>query len=400
MIADFEDILADYATKPSRSRGRLHVEAESESRSPFQRDRDRIIHCSTFRRLKHKTQVFVFHEGDYYRTRLTHSIEVAQIARSISRTLHLNEDLAEALSLAHDFGHTAFGHAGEEALDAAMQEFGGFDHNAQSLRLVTLLEQRYGAFDGLNLTWETLEGLAKHNGPLVDAPIDTKSPPSTMSAGIREYLPLHDLEVHTWPGLEAQVSALSDDIAYNNHDIDDGLRAGLFSLDDLGEIDLIGERLKQVRDTYSDISDHVLIHELVRRLINMMVMDLVGETETRLADLAPGSVDEIREAGGAVAAFSDQIVAYDKALKAFLKQHMYAHFRVNRMASKGKRVVTDLFDLYIREPECLPPEWSAKVGEPGSAETARFVADFIAGMTDRYALREHQKLFDLSAIEI
>lgn len=400
MTATFEDILADYASKPSESRGRLHSEVESESRSVYQRDRDRIIHCSTFRRLKHKTQVFVFHEGDYYRTRLTHSIEVAQIARSISRTLGLNEDLAEALSLAHDFGHTAFGHAGEEALDAAMQEFGGFDHNAQSLRLVTSLEKRYGAFDGLNLTWETLEGLAKHNGPLVDSPVDINSPPASLPEAIREYLPLHDLEVHTWPGLEAQIAALSDDIAYNNHDIDDGLRAGLFSLDELGEIGIVGEQLQRVRKAYPDISDHVLIHELVRRLINGMVTDLVDETRRRLARLEPGSADDIRAAGGAIAAFSDEFVAYDKALKAFLKQHMYAHFRVNRMASKGKRVVTDLFDLYIREPGCLPPEWSAQAGAPGSAETARIVADFIAGMTDRYALREHQKLFDLSSIEI
>ncbi len=400
MTATFEDILADYACKPSASRGRLHPEAESESRSCYQRDRDRIIHCSTFRRLKHKTQVFVFHEGDYYRTRLTHSIEVAQIARSVSRTLRLNEDLVEALSLAHDFGHTAFGHAGEDALDAAMQKFGGFDHNAQSLRLVTSLEKRYGAFDGLNLTWETLEGLAKHNGPLVDAPIDAASPPETLSAGIREYLPLHDLEVHTWPGLEAQVAALSDDIAYNNHDIDDGLRAGLFSLDELGEIAVIGDQLRQVREAYSGIGKHVLIHELVRRLINVMVTDLAVETERRLAALAPGNVDDIRAAGRPTAAFTDHIIAYDQELKSFLQGRMYGHFRVNRMASKGKRVVTDLFDLYIREPECLPPEWSAQAGAPQSAETARIVADFIAGMTDRYALREHHKLFDLSSIEI
>lgn len=400
MTATFEDILADYACKPSTSRGRLYPEDESKSRSCYQRDRDRIIHCSTFRRLKHKTQVFVFHEGDYYRTRLTHSIEVAQIARSVSRTLCLNEDLVEALSLAHDFGHTAFGHAGEDALDAAMQGFGGFDHNAQSLRLVTSLEKRYGAFDGLNLTWETLEGLAKHNGPLVDGPVDTKSPPEHLPAGVREYLPLHDLEVHSWPGLEAQVAALSDDIAYNNHDIDDGLRAGLFSLDQLGEIDVIGDQLKLVREAYSNIGDHVLIHELVRRLIDVMVTDLVGETRRRLAELAPENADDIRAAGRAISAFTDKMVTYDEELKSFLQKYMYDHFRVNRMASKGKRVVTDLFDLYIREPGCLPPEWAALAGEPESPETARIVADFIAGMTDRYALREHEKLFDLSSIEI
>jgi dGTPase len=396
----YEDALAPFAVTAKTGRGRLFREAESPTRTPVQRDRDRIIHCSTFRRLKHKTQVFVFHEGDYYRTRLTHSIEVAQIARSICRALGLNEDLTEALSLAHDFGHTAFGHAGEEALDACMKPFGGFDHNAQSLRLVTKLEQRYAAFDGLNLTWDTLEGLAKHNGPLTKKPINPKRPPASLPWALREYLALQDLEVHTFASAEAQVAALADDIAYNNHDIDDGLRAGLFTIAELREVPFVGRVIDEVRGLKAELSEAVLTHEVVRRLINRMVNDLLKETRARLAALKPRHPDEIRNAKRAAAAFSDALKADDRELKAFLNVHMYRHYKVNRMSAKGKRVVTELFNLYIGQPNLLRPEWARLAKGKRTPETARVVADFIAGMTDRFALREHRKLFDITTLEI
>lgn len=397
---NLEDILKPYACSAKNCRGRLYGEEESPTRTPFQRDRDRIIHSSTFRRLKHKTQVFVFHEGDYYRTRLTHSIEVAQIARSICRFLGLNEDLGEALALAHDFGHTAFGHAGEEALDAAMKPYGGFDHNAQSLRLVTKLEHRYAAFPGLNLTWDTLEGLAKHNGPLTRAAIDVKNPPRDLPYAMREYLAGHDLEVHTWPGAEAQVAALSDDIAYNNHDIDDGLRAGLFGFDDLATVPMVGKVLKEVATCAGEITETVRVHEMVRRLINLMVTDVLEESTKRLNKLAPRHPDEIRGAGHAMIAFSGQMAENLKTLKDFLLEHMYRHSKVNQMSVNGKRVVTDLFNLFIEDPDLLPPEWAALTKGRGHKVTARAVADYIAGMTDRFALREHNKLFDITALEI
>ncbi len=397
---NFEDILKPYACSEKNCRGRLYDEEESPTRTPFQRDRDRIIHSSTFRRLKHKTQVFVFHEGDYYRTRLTHSIEVAQIARSICRSLGLNEDLGEALALAHDFGHTAFGHAGEEALDAAMKPFGGFDHNAQSLRLVTKLEHRYAAFPGLNLTWDTLEGLAKHNGPLTEAAIDVANPPRDLPYALREYLKGHDLEVHTWPGAEAQVAALSDDIAYNNHDIDDGLRAGLFGFDDLARVPMVGKVLKEVEKCSGEITEAVRVHEMVRRLINILVTDVLEESAGRLEKLDPKHPDDIRAADHAVIAFSSQVDEDLKTLKDFLLEHMYRHSKVNRMSAKGKRVVTDLFNLFIEDPDLLPQEWAALTRGPGAKITARAVADYIAGMTDRFALREHNKLFDITALEI
>ncbi|HXV74657.1 MAG TPA: deoxyguanosinetriphosphate triphosphohydrolase, partial [Sphingomonadales bacterium] len=319
----YEAGLAAFAVSAQNGRGRLYAEAESPTRTPVQRDRDRIIHCSTFRRLKHKTQVFVFHEGDYYRTRLTHSIEVAQIARSICRALRLNEDLTEALSLAHDFGHTAFGHAGEEALDACMKPYGGFDHNAQSLRLVTQLERRYAAFEGLNLTWDTLEGLAKHNGPLAKKPVNAKRPPASLPWALREYLPLQDLEVHTYASAEAQVAALSDDIAYNNHDIDDGLRAGLFTIAGLGEVAFVGRVITEVRALDPDMSEAVLTHEVVRRLINRMVNDLLQETRKRLSALRPKHPDDVRNAKEATAAFSDEMMRDNRELKDFLSDNMY-----------------------------------------------------------------------------
>jgi dGTPase len=384
--------LAPYACKPEESRGRLYPEPEAAVRSPFQRDRDRIIHCAAFRRMKHKTQVFVYHEGDHYRTRLTHSLEVAQIARSISRTLGLNEDLAEALALAHDLGHTPFGHAGEDALEEVMAPFGGFDHNDQTLRILTRLEHRYAEFDGLNLTWETLEGTVKHNGPLIGPGIVKKLP-----ATIAEYVLRHDLELASQPSAEAQVAALSDDIAYNNHDIDDGLRAGLFAVADLAGVPVVGPIFAEVAARYPGIEEPRLIHETIRRVIDRMVGDLVGETRRRLAASGVASVAAIRALGAPVVAFSAEMSANDKALKAFLFERMYRHYKVNRMASKARRIVQDIFGLLLAEPECLPTEWREHVDGAGSAATARLVADYIAGMTDRFALDEHARLFDTYA---
>ena len=377
-----------YACKPEESRGRLHPEPESPTRSVFQRDRDRIIHSAAFRRLKYKTQVFVYHEGDNYRTRLTHSLEVAQIARSVSRCLVLNEDLAEALALAHDLGHTPFGHAGGDALDEAMRPYGGFDHNAQTLRVVTRLERRYADFDGLNLTWETLEGLAKHNGPLCD---DNKGGP--VPEAVAEYVLEHDLELRTWPGAEAQVAALADDIAYNNHDIDDGLRAGLFTVEDLTAVPLAGPVFSEVAERYPGLEWPRLVHESVRRMIDRMVTDLIAETRRGLEAAGPKSVADIRALGRPVVAFSKDMAENDRALKAFLFERMYRHDRVNHMSAKARRVVQDLFNLFLAAPERLPCDWQQQAGNPNSPVTARLAADYIAGMTDRYALQEHQRLF-------
>jgi dGTPase len=384
--------LAPYACRPEETRGRLYAEPDSALRSPFQRDRDRVIHCTAFRRLKHKTQVFVYHEGDHYRTRLTHSIEVAQIARTISRALGLNEDLAEALALAHDLGHTPFGHAGEDALGEVMRSFGGFDHNDQTLRILTKLEHRYAEFDGLNLTWETLEGTVKHNGPLLKPGRTT-----TLPATIADYVRKHDLELATQPSAEAQLAALSDDIAYNNHDIDDGLRAGLFTVADLTEIPVVGPAFREVAQRYPGIDEPRLIAESIRRVIDRMVGDLVTETRRRLAESGVRNVENIRNSADPVVAFSEAMRANDKALKAFLFERMYRHYKVNRMASKARRIVQEMFHLFLAEPECLPTEWRAASGEPGSAATARIVADYIAGMTDRFALDEHARLFDTGA---
>ncbi len=381
--------LAPFACRPEQSRGRLHPEPESPSRTVFQRDRDRIIHSTAFRRLQYKTQVFVYHEGDHYRTRLTHSLEVAQIARTIARALGLNEDLAEALALAHDLGHTPFGHAGEDALAKVMEPFGGFEHNDQTLRILTRLERHYAAFNGLNLTWEALEGTVKHNGPLIGTPA-AKPLPSTIAAYVAE----HDLELATWPGAEAQVAAMSDDIAYNNHDIDDGLRAGLFTAKDLDEIPLVGPVFREVAALHPRLDEARLIHEAIRRLIDRMATDLIEETKRRLGDARIRSVDDIRRLGAPVAAFSETMRANDKALKAFLFERMYRHYRVNRMASKARRIVQELFELLLHEPQCLPTEWRSLADGPGRAGTARIVADYIAGMTDRFALDEHCRLFD------
>src|SRR5665213_92695 len=376
--------LAPYASMPDQSRGRLHKEPESPSRTPFQRDRDRIIHSTAFRRLQYKTQVFVYHEGDHYRTRLTHSLEVAQIARSLARALDLNEDLAEALALAHDLGHTPFGHAGEEALDQAMRQYGGFSHNDQTLRILTSLEHRYADFDGLNLTWETLEGTVKHNGPI-------RSPLSETIAG---YNAQHDLALDTWPSAEAQAAALSDDIAYDNHDIDDGFRAGLFTLDDLRDVPLIGPLLAEVRARNRKIEDSRLIHEAIRRLIDRMVSDVVGETQRRIVKAGIGSPTAVRQQSAALVSFSDAMRDQEKGLRAFLFERMYRHYRVNRMSSKARRIVAELFEIFTREPDCLPTEWRELTDKNDPAKTARIVADYIAGMTDRFALDEHRRLFD------
>ena len=385
--------LAPFATLPWQTRGRLHAEPSSPSRSPFQRDRDRIIHSTAFRRLKHKTQVFVYHEGDHYRTRLTHSLEVAQIARTICRVLRLDEDLGEAVALAHDLGHTPFGHAGEEALHAAMKDHGGFDHNAQTLRILTKLEERYAEFNGLNLAWETLEGVVKHNGPL----LKQGRPLSQLPAAIVEYCQDHDLELHGHAGPEAQVAALSDDIAYNNHDIDDGLRAGLFEIADLMELPLVGEMFSIVTQKYPGIGQARLIHEAVRRVINAMVEDVLVETRRRLAQAAPKSVADIRALGRPVVAFSEHMAATDRTVKAFLYKRMYEHWRLNRSHSKARRVVADLFGLLFAEPNCLPSPWRERAELAEIPARARLVADYIAGMTDRFALDEHKRLFDLYA---
>jgi len=348
-------------------------------RSPFQRDRDRIIHSTAFRRLKHKTQVFVYHEGDHYRTRLTHSLEVAQIARTIARALGLDEDLAEALALAHDLGHTPFGHAGEEALNAEMAEFGGFSHNDQTLRLLTRLEHAYAEFDGLNLCWETLEGTAKHNGPLVGPGHEGSVPPS-----IAEYDRRHSLDLETHPGPEAQVAALADDIAYNNHDIDDGLRARLFRVSDLADVPLVGPVFAEVEAKYPGLTEARLIREAIRRLIDRMVSDLIGETRRRLIASGVRCVEDVRHRPEPVVAFSEAMRNHDRTLKRFLFERMYRHYRVNRMSSKARRVVHELFQLFMTEPECLPGEWRISA-DASPAERARTVADYLAGMTDRYA---------------
>ncbi len=381
--------LASYATSVYPSRGRLYKEPEGGNRSPFQRDRDRIIHSTAFRRLEYKTQVFVNHEGDHFRTRLTHSLEVAQLSRSIARELSVDEDMAEAFALAHDLGHTPFGHAGEDALHEAMLPYGGFDHNAQTLRVLTKLEQRYASFDGLNLTWETLEGIAKHNGPMLRRAGDAANLPRAM----QEYNAQHDLRLDSWPGIEAQISALADDIAYHNHDLDDGLRAGLFQIDDLIELPIVGEVFRQVRASYPHVDRSRMVHEATRRIINIMVNDVVEQTRKQIDAAHIETAEHVREAGEATVRFSPEMEVCNKALKSFLMQRMYRHYKVNRMTSKARRIVRQLFVLFLEEPECLPPDW--RKGAKGSAEAAVGIADYIAGMTDRFAIQEHRRLFDM-----
>ncbi|TPI23460.1 deoxyguanosinetriphosphate triphosphohydrolase [Mesorhizobium sp. B4-1-1] len=383
---------AAYASDPARSRGRLFDEPESPTRTPFQRDRDRIIHSTAFRRLKHKTQVFVAHEGDHYRTRLTHSIEVAQIARALARALRGDEDLAEAVALVHDFGHTPFGHTGEDALNEKMATWGGFDHNAQSLRVVTRLERRYAEFDGLNLTWETLEGLVKHNGPLTDA--SGKGLKGPVPQAIRDYSELHDLELDRFAGIEAQCAAIADDIAYNTHDIDDGLRAGLLTLDMLQGVGLPGSILNGVRAKYPQLDDVRTGHELLRRQITLMVEDVITSTAANVERLKPNSADAVRAAGETLVTFSPGMAAAEKELKAFLYKHLYRHPEVMRVRAEAERIVRELFDVYFADPRAMPDGWREGLDRAEDRIKARSVADFLAGMTDTYALKEHRCLFD------
>ena len=377
--------LATYAVRAETYRGRLHAEPEAPTRTPWQRDRDRIIHSSAFRKLQYKTQVFVNHEGDFFRTRLTHTIEVAQIARSLARELRVDEDLTEALALAHDLGHPPFGHAGEEGLNLRMKPFGGFDHNAQAMRVVTLLESRYAAFDGLNLTWETLEGLAKHNGPL------PKPPPY-----IAEYDSRHKLDLQSQPGVEAQIASLADDIAYHSHDLDDGMRAGLFGPEEISHLPLVGEALAQARMASLDVPPPRLRHETIRRVINQLASDLVAETNRRIARLDPIDCDAIRRARAPVVGFSPQMADANRAIKEFLHARMYRHWRVNRMSAKARRLTDHLFGLLHNDASTLPDEWRGRAGEGDDKRIALTVADYIAGMTDRFAVEEYRRLTDLS----
>jgi dGTPase len=376
------------------SRGRATAEPESPTRTPFQRDRDRIVHSTGFRRLQYKTQVFVTHEGDHYRTRLTHSLEVAQIARSLARSLGLEEDLAEALALAHDLGHPPFGHAGEEALNRAMAPYGGFDHNEQTFRVLTMLEHRYAGFDGLNLTWETLEGVVKHNGPLEGPGAGDRAVPPSIAA-FNETFPL-DLAGHAGP--EAQVAALADDIAYNNHDIDDALRAGLFAVEDLHGVPLVGPIFQDVAARFPGLERPRLIHESIRRLMTHMVEDLLAETRRRLAEAAPKSAAEIRALGHPIVAFSASMRENDRALKAFLFKRMYRHERVNRMTAKARCVVADLFGSYMDRIERMPGEWRAVAKAMPASDLPRLIGDYIAGMTDRFAIDEHRAIFGVSKL--
>jgi dGTPase len=387
-----------HACDPDRSRGRLFDEPPAKTRSPFRRDCDRVIHSTAFRRLKYKTQVFVFHEGDHYRTRLTHTLEVAQIARALARQLGLDEDLTETLALAHDLGHPPFGHAGEHALDCCMRAHGGFDHNAQTLRVVTSLEHRYPDFDGLNLTWESLEGIVKHNGPLTDKagkPVgryrDRSVPP-----GISEYDRSYDLELWSFASLEAQVAAIADDIAYDAHDIDDGLRAGLFTVDDLKVMPLTSDMIATVAKRYPGLDDDRRGAELVRELISYLIGAAVSEAGKRLEAAKLKSVDDVRNNNGTLIAFSAEAAEAEAMVKIFLKERMYRHPRVMLVMGEAETILFDLFARYQKSPNDLPAEWLRRDGEGAESETdrARRIGNFIAGMTDRFAITEHQRLFD------
>jgi dGTPase len=387
---------AVYACDPAQSRGRLHTEPASPTRNAFRRDCDRVIHSTAFRRLAHKTQVFVYHEGDHYRTRLTHTLEVVQIARSLARALGLDEDLAEALALAHDLGHPPFGHAGERALDECLAGYGGFDHNAQALRIVTDLERRYAAFNGLNLSWETLEGLVKHNGPLIgrDGAAVGRYVRLGVPAPIITYSKIQDLELWTYASAEAQVAALSDDIAYDAHDIDDGLRADLFTLNDISAVPLVANILSAIDAQHRDTDAARRVHETVRALITRMIEDVIGETGRRIAMLRPRSAAEVREAPRPVVGFSPAMEKTDRDIKGFLYPRMYRHDRVVRVMADAERVVRDLFAHYVAAPTALPPGWNEGIRVTDARARARRIGDYIAGMTDRYALIEHAKYFN------
>ncbi|MBB5072959.1 dGTPase [Bartonella callosciuri] len=381
---------AVYSTNPQTSRGRLFHETMNTTRTPFQRDRDRIIHSNAFRRLKHKTQVFIADESDHYRTRLTHSIEVSQIARTLARALCLDEDLAEAIALVHDFGHTPFGHAGEDALNEAMAPYGGFDHNAQALRIVTKLEQRYANFDGLNLTWETLEGLVKHNGPLLgpysngkDVPID-----------ILKYNTKQDLELDCFAGLEAQCAAIADDIAYNAHDIDDGLRSQFLTLDQFKQIPLTAALLKDITNEHPQLDQARCGYTLVRRQITTMVEDVIKQSQENLARIKPTSINDVHQAKQTIVAFSPMMAVYEKELKDFLFKNLYYHDQVLKRRNAAKCIVQKLFDCYYKSPDKMPENWCKRTADLTSYELARLISDFLSGMTDHYALREYHRLFD------
>ncbi len=391
-------MLKPYAAQPDRSRGRLYPEKVSTFRSPFQRDRDRIIHSSAFRRLKHKTQVFIEHEGDYYRTRLTHSIEVAQVARTLAGALGLNTDLAEAIALAHDLGHTPFGHTGEEALERLMAPYGGFDHNAQALRIVTSLERHYADYDGLNLTWETLEGIAKHNGPLVDSDGTPRKGP--LPYALAEYNARHKLELHTHASAEAQVAAISDDVAYNHHDLHDGLRSGLFTEADLMELPITGPAFAEVDALYPGLEPMRRRHEALRRVFGLMVEDVLAVAATRLGPAAPASAEEVRALGVTIIRFSDRLFRELKVIRQFLFTRMYRAPSVVAMRAEVTAMVDELFPLYMARPELLPAEWRRDVEvAQGDTELARIVADYVAGMTDRFAIQEHARLVKGLSVE-
>ena len=385
-------MLAPFACQPDASRGRLWPERLSSFRSPYQRDRDRIIHSSAFRRLKHKTQVFVEHEGDYYRTRLTHTIEVAQVARTIAGVLGLNTDLAEAVALAHDLGHTPFGHTGEDAMERLMAPYGGFDHNAQALRIVTKLERHYADFDGLNLSWETLEGIAKHNGPVTGENADKKHN-GPLPYALAEVNAQWDLELDTHASAEAQVAAIADDVAYSHHDLHDGLRSGLFTEADLMELPVTGPAFAEVDQLYPGLEKMRRRHETLRRVFGRMVEDVIAVAQNRLAAAQPQSVDDIRHMGTTIIRFSKPLYQELKAVRSFLFHRMYRAPSVMAVRAEVTRMIDDLFPLFLARPELLPPEWQADV-QAAQSETdlARTVADYVAGMTDRFAIQEHQRL--------
>ncbi len=386
--------LASYACRPDESKGRFYEEPDSATRTPFQRDRDRIIHASAFRRLKYKTQVFVYHEGDHYRTRLTHTLEVAQIARSIARALMVNEDLAEGIALAHDLGHTPFAHIGEEFLSKCMKPYDGFEHNDQSLRIVTKLERKYPGWPGLNLTWESLEGIVKHNGPICLK--EGRKLPVTLSDLSHDI----DLRLDTHASLEAQVAAISDDIAYNNHDVEDGLRAGMFTLEDLEKLALLGPILKKVKSDWPDVTPHYIVQETIREMIGTMVTDVLDETKKRLSDINAHSAEDIRTAGQQTVAFSSNMYTMVEELRAFLLKRMYRHFTVNRIYNKVEKIIPEMFDTFMRHYNMLPDDWQIRVEQAGglidNVAQARIVCDYIAGMTDRYAIKEYDRLFNLN----
>lgn len=377
-------MIAPYASRPETSRGRLKPEEESHFRSCFQRDRDRIIHSSAFRRLKHKTQVFVEHEGDYYRTRLTHSIEVAQVARTISGALGLNQELTEAVALAHDLGHTPFGHTGEDVLDALMAPYGGFDHNAQALRIVTRLEQHYAEFDGLNLTWETLEGIAKHNGPVV----------GDLPWALAAYDARHDLELHTHASAEAQVAAIADDVAYNNHDLHDGLRAGLFTEADICDLPIVGACFAEVDARYPGLEEKRRRHEGLRRVFGVMVADVIDTSAALLQETGATSAQDIREHSGPVVRFSTPLWQDIQAIRSFLFQRMYRAPGVMEVRREVGQAVENLFAIYMKSPDLLPEAWHAELRQAPDdmVRRARSVSDYIAGMTDRFALQSNRQL--------